>query len=80
VFLQVFRTALPAALLRNEFLSAMESNKVGHCTPHFAGCLKPPTAPALRRDGVQVILLSGETGSGKTTQIPQYILEHAALQ
>lgn len=25
----------------------------------------------------QVLLISGETGSGKTTQIPQYILDHA---
>ncbi|XP_050074354.1 3'-5' RNA helicase YTHDC2-like [Anopheles maculipalpis] len=26
----------------------------------------------------QVIIISGNTGSGKTTQVPQYILEHAA--
>lgn len=26
----------------------------------------------------QVTLITGDTGSGKTTQVPQYILEHAA--
>uniref|UniRef100_A0A182T1H2 RNA helicase n=1 Tax=Anopheles maculatus TaxID=74869 RepID=A0A182T1H2_9DIPT len=26
----------------------------------------------------QIIIISGNTGSGKTTQVPQYILEHAA--
>ena len=28
----------------------------------------------------QVVVISGETGCGKTTQVPQYILEEAALQ
>ena len=28
----------------------------------------------------QVVVISGETGCGKTTQVPQYILEEAGLQ
>ena len=28
----------------------------------------------------QVVVISGETGCGKTTQVPQYILEHAAAR
>lgn len=31
-------------------------------------------------DNNQVVVISGETGSGKTTQLPQYLLEHAILR
>ncbi|VDO00610.1 unnamed protein product [Rodentolepis nana] len=31
-------------------------------------------------DRNQVVVISGETGSGKTTQLPQYLLEHAVLR
>ncbi|VDM21080.1 unnamed protein product [Hydatigera taeniaeformis] len=31
-------------------------------------------------DENQVVVISGETGCGKTTQLPQYLLEHAVLQ
>ncbi|KAL5109196.1 ATP-dependent DNA/RNA helicase DHX36 [Taenia crassiceps] len=31
-------------------------------------------------DENQVVVISGDTGCGKTTQLPQYLLEHAVLQ
>lgn len=31
-------------------------------------------------DDNQVVVISGETGCGKTTQLPQYLLEHAVLR
>lgn len=31
-------------------------------------------------DENQVAVISGDTGCGKTTQLPQYLLEHAVLQ
>ena len=48
--MQDFRSKLPAANFKGEFLEQLDKS--------------------------QVIVVSGETGCGKTTQIPQFILEN----
>lgn len=47
---------------------------------HLPACRQRAELLQLLDDGHRVVLISGATGSGKTTQIPQYILEHEIAQ
>jgi hypothetical protein len=83
------RGRLPAAKQRAEILSAVAGAQVmlpsvggrgtAGCGQSHAGpslTLTPTSSNPLLRHA-QVMLLSGETGCGKTTQVPQFILEEA---
>lgn len=56
------RSQLPVTAIRKEFSQALSTSN-----PH--SCHNNTTTSS------DIIIVSGETGSGKTTQIPQYILE-----
>ena len=92
--MQTFTATLPAAGLREDILATLAKHQVGAWSPpslhpvsSWTYASPSVTIPSrscsvspqsLSVPNLQVMLLSGETGSGKTTQVPQYILEDAA--
>lgn len=71
-------------ILKNEFLSKIESEDTKY--QELLNFRKQLPAYKCRNeilqllDKNQVILISGETGCGKTTQVPQFILEDAVIK
>ncbi|KAM7535683.1 hypothetical protein Aperf_G00000098532 [Anoplocephala perfoliata] len=62
-----------------ELKSAMYSEKRNERQAPKSTCIRQK-ARILVFDDNQVVVVSGETGSGKTTQLPQYLLEHTVLR
>jgi ATP-dependent RNA helicase DHX36 len=76
VSMQEYRQRLPAWNLREAIVDAVHRHQVSHLTP--SSPIPPPSwSNAPSACCFQVVVISGETGCGKTTQVPQFILDDA---